>query len=106
MLSDETKIPLESLPDAVVVVDARGRILRVNTHTEVLLGYERGELIGQPVEMLVPERLREGHTAHRQGYEEAPHVRPMGSGRALSARHKDGREVPVEIMLSPGAGGT
>jgi signal transduction histidine kinase/ActR/RegA family two-component response regulator len=107
-------IPLESLPDAVVVVDQRGRILNVNSHTEELLGYSRDELVGQPVELLVPHRVREQHAAHRRGYEQAPRVRAMGATGAtgptgpagppasLSARHKSGREVPVEIMLSPG----
>ncbi len=104
--SAETAVPLESLPDAVVMTDARGRILRVNQHVEELLGYDRSELVGQPIEMLVPERFRAGHTAHREGYEVAPRVRHMGAGVPLYARRKDGRDVAVEIMLSPGANHT
>jgi two-component system, NtrC family, sensor histidine kinase KinB len=106
MAPEETQIPLESLPDAVVVVDARGRILHVNSHTEALLGYDRSELLGHPVELLVPLRVRDKHTVHRHGYEAAPRVRHMGAHMALCAVHKDGREVPVEILLSPGAGGS
>lgn len=94
-------IPLESLPDAVVIVDRSGRIAKVNPHLEQLLGYSRDDLIGQPVEMLVPEAAREGHEAQRRGYEREPRVRAMGSSRDLSARHKAGHDVPVDIMLSP-----
>ena len=99
-------IPLEALPDVVLVVDHDGRILNANSHSEALLGYARSELIGQPVELLVPQALRAGHHAHREGYSGAPRVRSMGSGMNLSARHKSGREVPVEIMLSPGPSGS
>jgi len=106
MASVETTVPLESLPDAVVITDAGGRILRVNQHIEQLLGYDRSELLGEPIEMLVPERFRAGHTAQREGYERAPRVRHMGAGIPLCARRKDGRDVPVEIMLSPGSNGT
>jgi PAS domain S-box-containing protein len=106
MAPEETKIDLESLPDAVVVVDVKGRILQVNAHTEALLGYGHSELCGQRIEVLVPDRLRDEHTAHRHGYQEAPRGRAMGEGKNLCARHKNGREVPVEIMLSPGAAGS
>jgi PAS domain S-box-containing protein len=92
---------LESAPDAMVVVDQRGKILLVNAQTEALFGYPRAELVGQGMEMLVPERLREAHHAHRQGYSHEPKPRSMGAGRTLNARRKDGSEVPVEISLSP-----
>ena len=94
---------LEAVPDAVVVVTAEGRILFVNQQTELLFGYGRQELLGQPVETLLPERFRAGHVAQRAGYVEAPRVRPMGAGLELFGRRKDGREVPVEISLSPSA---
>ena len=106
MTPEESRIDVESIPDAVIVVDARGRIVQVNTHTEALFGYGRNELRGQRIEMLVPERLRGEHVAHRRGYDEAPRTRVMGAGKNLTARHRSGREVPVEIMLSPGAAGT
>ena len=105
-MAGQPTIHLELLPDAVVIVDTHGRIERVNSLMEKLLGYDRGELIGQPIEMLIPERVRDNHVAHRTGFSRAPRVRPMGEGLGLSARHKNGKEVPVEIMLSPAAEGT
>jgi PAS domain S-box-containing protein len=92
---------LESAPDAMVVVDQSGRIVLVNAQTEALFGYKREELVGQGMEMLVPERLRQSHHGHREGYSRDPSPRSMGAGRELNARRKDGSEVPVEISLSP-----
>jgi PAS domain S-box-containing protein len=92
---------LEAAPDAIVVVDRSGTIVIVNQLTERLFGYSRQELRGMQIEGLVPERLREQHTGYRRSYFHEPHTRPMGEGRELSGRRKDGSEFPVEISLSP-----
>lgn len=92
---------LEAAPDAIIILGADGRIMLVNAQAEALFGYGRAELIGQPIECLVPERLRGGHIGHRQHYQENPRTRPMGVGLDLLAHRKDGSEFPVEISLSP-----
>jgi PAS domain S-box-containing protein len=91
---------LEAAPDAIVGVNAVGAIVLVNAQTEVLFGYARQELVGQSVEILVPEALRERHPAHRQRYFHEPRTRAMGEGLDLVARRKDGSEFPAEISLS------
>ena len=92
---------LESAPDAMVIADGHGRIVLVNAETERLFGYGRNELVGQAMEMLVPERFRQRHPQHRQGYMAHPRNRLMGEGRDLWGLRKDNTEFPVEISLSP-----
>jgi PAS domain S-box-containing protein len=92
---------LESAPDGIVVVDSRGTIIIVNSQTERLFGYTRQELIGEPIEMLVPARYRAAHVGDRAAYVADPKLRPIGAGRSLTGLTKEGHEFPVEISLSP-----
>lgn len=92
---------LESAPDAIVIVDTNGVIVIVNAQTEAMFGYAQDELIGVPVETLLPAPLRAGHAGHRNGYIAHPATRPMGAGLDLVARRADGSEFPAEISLSP-----
>lgn len=92
---------LELAPDAIVIINADGRIVLVNSRTEQLFGYERADLLNQPIEILVPERFRKRHVGHRSHYFANPHTRPMGVNVSLYAARKDGSEFPVEISLSP-----
>ena len=92
---------VEKAPDAIIVVGSDGLIRLVNRQTEVLFGYSREELLGQPVEQLIPDRLASHHPRLRTGFFDKPSVRSMGAGLELAARRKDGTEFPVDISLSP-----
>lgn len=92
---------LEAAPDAILEVDAEGRIVLLNTVAEQMFGYSRKELFGQLMDCLVPDQLRERHAGHRAGYTASPTTRPMGSGLNLYGQRKDGSQFPVEISLSP-----
>jgi PAS domain S-box-containing protein len=92
---------LEAAPDAIIEVDQEGRIVLLNGVAEELFGYEREELLGQLIEILVPANVRAGHHKHRQTYWGHPSTRPMGTGLKLEGQRKDGSLFPVEISLSP-----
>jgi formate hydrogenlyase transcriptional activator len=105
-VDDKFRALLESSPDAMVIVDQSGRIVLANSQTEKMFGYTNAELMGEPVEMLMPEKFRIRHVEHRLGYAVAPHARPMGIGMELLGQRKDGTAFPVEISLSPLEGET
>lgn len=92
---------LDASPDGMLLANAEGRLLLVNTQIEALFGYSRGELLNQPIEMLIPEQQRAIHRGHRPSYGAQPRLRPMGMGLPLTGRRQDGSEFPVEISLSP-----
>ena len=98
---DKFRAVLEAAPDAMVIVDERGEIQVVNQQAELLFGYDRSELLGRPVELLVPPRYRQSHLGHRRNYFTNARTRPMGAGVELFGLRKDGTEFPVEISLSP-----
>lgn len=92
---------VESAPDALLLVDGAGQIVFVNAQAETLFGFSSAELVGQPIELLVPEPFRGRHAGLRADYARAPHRREMGAGLSLRALHRSGTEIPVEIRLSP-----
>jgi PAS domain S-box-containing protein len=98
---EELTAIIDSVPTAVIMVDARGTIVLVNAQAERLFGYMRAELMGELVDILVPSRLREAHPTLRQSFATEPRARPMGAGRDLFGTRKDGSEFPIEIGLSP-----
>ena len=95
------RLALEAAPTGMIMIDRHGRIVLINSHVEKLFGYDRSELVGRSVELLVPERLRDGHAEFRANFLKDPQSRLMGAGRDLYARRKDGSEVAVEIGLNP-----
>ncbi len=98
--SEETlRMLLEAAPEGIIIVDDTGHITLVNGSAEKLFRYQRAEMLGQPIGMLVPDWAHDVHQTHCAGYIANPHVRPMGSGLKLTARRKDGYEIPVEISL-------
>ena len=92
---------IDSSPSGLLLVDADGRIVLVNREVERLFGYLREELLGRPVDLLLPERYRQGHSGFRGAFMQDPRTRAMGAGRDLFGLRKDGVEVPVEIGLTP-----
>jgi PAS domain S-box-containing protein len=98
---DRFRTIVESMPNGIIMADDRGTIVLCNSEAERLFGYDRGELLGSPVEMLVPLRSQSGHPRDRTRFMQAPRKRQMGAGRDLSGLRKDGSEVPVEIGLNP-----
>jgi len=105
MSVDAPELPFRDLidaaPDGVIVCDETGLIVLVNAETERMFGYSRDELLGQQIDVLVPDRVRSQHGRHVAGYTGVPRLRPMGIGLELTGRRKDGTEIPVEISLSP-----
>jgi PAS domain S-box-containing protein len=99
--TERFRLIVESSPNAIVMANEEGSIVLVNSQTERLFGYTRDELVGQSVEILVPEAVRDWHPAYRAGFFADPKARPMGAGRDLHGLHKDGREIPLEIGISP-----
>ena len=96
---------IANAPDGILLVDGRGMIVLVNEQVCELFGYERAELVGQPIEMLVPVNRRSAHVGERQAFHAAPRLRPMGVGQYLAGLRKDGTEFPVEISLASTGGG-
>ncbi len=92
---------LEAAPDAVVIIDRDGVIVQINGQTETLFGYRRDELIGRPLEVLMPDRFHASHLTHQRAYSADPRPRPMGRGLDLFGLRKDGREFPIDVAISP-----
>ncbi|MFQ5944024.1 MAG: PAS domain S-box protein [Anaerolineales bacterium] len=91
----------EGSPDAILIADEEGRIRYINAQSERLFGYDQHEMLGKPVELVVPDRMREPHLEYRKSYADDPHSRPMGARQDLAGLRKDGSEIPVEIGLTP-----
>lgn len=102
-LPDVSMAILDAVPVAILAVGPRGLIKLANARAQLLTGYDKSELLGQPIEMLVPEGVRQAHAeVHRPRYQDDPTERPMGTGGlGLRLRRRDGSEIPVQIMLKP-----
>ncbi|MEQ8878258.1 MAG: PAS domain S-box protein, partial [Cyclobacteriaceae bacterium] len=98
---EQTSTLLDSTPDPIIIIDNSGTILLSNLQTQQVFGYSKEELVGQKVEVLIPERFKGNHVSHRTSFFKAPKTRSMGSGHELFAKRRDGKEVPVEVSLSP-----
>nr|WP_322939585.1 response regulator [Pseudomonas sp. s4] len=101
LAEERFRLVVEASPNAIVLVDGQGRIAMVNRQTELLFGYERQILLGEPVEMLLPAALRGGHVGLRRGYQALPEQRRMGGNRELFGQHREGHMIPLEVGLSP-----
>jgi diguanylate cyclase (GGDEF)-like protein/PAS domain S-box-containing protein len=101
LLEQKFRIALEAAPTAMIMINQLGQISLVNHQTEKLFGYDRKELLGQNIDMLVPESVRKVHPRHLIDFFKNPETRAMGSGRELTGRHKNGSEIPIEIGLNP-----
>jgi PAS domain S-box-containing protein len=99
--SELARRALDAAPDAMIIIDDSGLICFTNRQVAALFGYPHGDIIGRPVECLMPERFRDRHVAHRQSYMKSVRVRPMGAGLELFGQRPDGTEFPLEISLSP-----
>jgi PAS domain S-box-containing protein len=104
--SDAAPVPISDIlfelaPDAILVVDQEGRLLRINAQAERMFGYARGEVVGQALEIFIPERVRAAHVHHRRDFAHLPRTRDMGLGMELVGRRKDGSEFPVAVALAP-----
>lgn len=99
--NEQLRLVVESALNAMILTDSSGKILVINKQTELLFGYGRNELIGEKIEILVPQRMKQHHPHHRQKFHDQPKARPMGAGRDLFGVKKDGTEIPVEIGLNP-----
>jgi len=98
---EKFRLAVEASPSGIVLVDREGKIVLVNTQTEKMFGYSRAEMMGQPVEIIIPKRFHAIHPTHRERFLAMPKARAMGAGRELFARRKDGTEFPIEIGLNP-----
>ena len=101
IMTMEVQTILEVMPDALVICNQEGNITFINSMAKKIFGYTQSELVGKKIEILIPSHLAAQHEKHRQNYLNSPHIRPMGIELELKARHKNGREFPVEIELSP-----
>jgi PAS domain S-box-containing protein len=101
LAEDRLRLLVETAPTGILICDEQGRITESNTQLQRMFGYTRKELLGEPVEMLVPEQHRGSHVGHRKGYVSSPETRRMGVGREVGGRRKDGTTFPIEISLGP-----